>query len=57
MKHRTGVAALVTCLLMGASAGSAQTAAPSPPDSQADLVPVLNGGGSELRFDWPALIS
>lgn len=55
MKHRTGVAALVTCLLMGAAPAIAQTPAPTPPDSQADLVPVLNGGGTELQFDWPAL--
>jgi L-aminopeptidase/D-esterase-like protein len=47
--------ALVT-LLLGAAPATAQTAAASPlPDSQADLKPVVNSGGSELRFDWPML--
>jgi L-aminopeptidase/D-esterase-like protein len=35
----------------------AQTALPplTPPDSQAGLKPVVNSGGTELRFDWPTL--
>ena len=29
--------------------------APAPPDSQANLKPVVNAGGKALTFDWPML--
>jgi len=55
MPRRNCFAVLLAGLLAAASPGLAQTPAAVPPDPQDDLAPVLNSGGAEMRFDWPAL--
>ena len=47
--------ALVLIPALSASPAFAQVPAPTPPYSQADLKPVINFGGKELRFDWPMM--
>lgn len=47
--------ALALAIAFAAGPVVAQTPAPTPPDSQANLKPLINTGGTELKFDWPAL--
>ncbi|HTM81406.1 P1 family peptidase [Asticcacaulis sp.] len=51
------VATCLSALLAGAMLLTPAFAAdaPVPPDSQANLKPVLNAGGKALTFDWPML--
>lgn len=47
---------LTTMIIGAALLGTAYAAdAPTPPDSQANLKPVINSGGKELTFDWPLI--
>ena len=47
---RTAAAALAAILL-----AAPNPARPGAPDDQSGLVPLLNQGGKELRFDWPMI--
>ncbi|MFT4076951.1 MAG: P1 family peptidase [Asticcacaulis sp.] len=46
---------LALALAITAGPAAAQTPAPTPPDSQAPLKPLVNTGGKALTFDWPML--
>lgn len=45
----------LAALLLISTPAAAQTPAPTPPDPQTHLEPVVDVGGEVMEFDWPAL--